>query len=89
MGNRDAPASLMLKTLAHEIGHFLNYFQGAGEGHDFFLKSGYVSDILNTMDGTQYQDFAPARSGLEPDLARFGGDLRAAAYAARRPSPQG
>ena len=47
----DGRASLMLKTLAHEIGHFLNYFQGAGEGHDYFLKSGYVSDILNTMDG--------------------------------------
>lgn len=49
--NLDAPASLMLKTLAHEIGHFLTHHQGAGEGHDFFLKSGYVSDILNTMDG--------------------------------------
>jgi hypothetical protein len=47
----DGPKSLMLKTLAHEIGHFLTYLQGNGQGHDFFEKSGYVSDILNTMDG--------------------------------------
>jgi len=45
------PHSLMLKTLAHEIGHFLNYFQGQGQGHDHFRDTGYVSDILNTMDG--------------------------------------
>jgi hypothetical protein len=45
------PKSLMLKTLAHEIGHFLTYLQGHGQGHDFFQDSGYVSDILNTMDG--------------------------------------
>jgi hypothetical protein len=42
---------LMLKTLAHEIGHFLNYLQGHGQGHDYFRETGYVSDILNTMDG--------------------------------------
>ena len=49
--NGDGRKHLMVKTLAHEIGHFLNYLQGAGQGHDFFLKTGYVSDILNTMDG--------------------------------------
>jgi hypothetical protein len=48
---RHPMSNLMLKTLAHEIGHFLNYFQGAGQGHDHFLETGYVSDILNTMDG--------------------------------------
>lgn len=47
----EGPKSLMLKTLAHEIGHFLTYLQGNGQGHDFFRDSGYVSDILNTMDG--------------------------------------
>lgn len=41
----------MLKTLAHEIGHFLNYLQGQGQGHEFYQTSGYLSDILNTMDG--------------------------------------
>jgi hypothetical protein len=45
------PTHLMLKTLAHEIGHFLNYFQGAGQGHDHFRDTGYVGDVLNTMDG--------------------------------------
>ncbi len=46
------PTSLMLKTLAHEIGHFLNHFQGAGQGHKHFEDTGYVSDILNTIDGS-------------------------------------
>ena len=52
LGSKVVPQSLMLKTLAHEIGHFLNYFQGRGEGHDYYRETGYVSDILNTMDGT-------------------------------------
>ena len=51
LGSRMVPQSLMLKTLAHEIGHFLNYFQGRGHGHDLYVDTGYVSDILNTMDG--------------------------------------
>ncbi len=51
LGRQVVPQSLMLKTLAHEIGHFLNYFEGRGEGHDYYLKSGYVSDVLNTMNG--------------------------------------
>jgi hypothetical protein len=42
----------MLKTLAHEIAHFLNYLQGQGQGHEFYQSSGYLSDILNTMDGS-------------------------------------
>ncbi len=41
----------MLATIAHEIGHFMNYKRGAGEGHDFYAKCGYQSDILNTLDG--------------------------------------
>ena len=41
----------MLKTIAHEIGHFMNFTRGAGEGHDFYKSSGYSSDILNTLDG--------------------------------------
>lgn len=48
----EGPKSLMLKTLAHEIGHFLNNLQTRGEGHDLFRKTGYLSDILNTMDGS-------------------------------------
>jgi hypothetical protein len=51
-GYKVVPQSLMLKTLAHEIGHFLNYFGGSGQGHDYYLTNGYVGDILNTMDGT-------------------------------------
>jgi hypothetical protein len=51
-GYKVVPQSLMLKTLAHEIGHFLNHFGGGGEGHDFYLENGYIGDILNTMDGT-------------------------------------
>jgi hypothetical protein len=51
-GYKVVPQSLMLKTLAHEIGHFLNYFGGSGQGHDYYLSNGYVGDILNTMDGT-------------------------------------
>ncbi|MEN3381740.1 MAG: hypothetical protein V7608_1784, partial [Hyphomicrobiales bacterium] len=47
----EGPTSLMLKTLAHEIGHFLNYLQGHGQGHDFFHDTGYAGDILNTVDG--------------------------------------
>jgi hypothetical protein len=46
------PAAPMLATIAHEIGHFMNYKRGAGEGHDFYAKCGYSSDILNTIDGT-------------------------------------
>jgi hypothetical protein len=46
------PTSLMLKTLAHEIGHFLNHLQGAGQGHKHYEDTGYVSDILNTIDGS-------------------------------------
>ena len=45
---RTAP---MLKTIAHEIGHYLNHLRGAGQGHDFFRGSGYTADILNTLDG--------------------------------------
>jgi hypothetical protein len=41
----------MLKTIAHEIGHFMNYAHGHGEGHDYYTKSGYSSDILNTLSG--------------------------------------
>jgi hypothetical protein len=41
----------MLQTMAHEIGHWFNYNHGPGEGHDFYQKVGYKSDILNTMDG--------------------------------------
>lgn len=41
----------MLKTIAHEIAHFLNYARSAGQGHDYYLTSGYNSDILNTVDG--------------------------------------
>ena len=48
----EGPKSLMLKTLAHEIGHFLTYLQGNGQGHDFFQSTGYLNDILNTMDGS-------------------------------------
>ena len=44
-------ASPMLSTMAHEIGHLLNYTRGVGEGHDFFRKCGYNSDILNTVSG--------------------------------------
>jgi hypothetical protein len=51
-GYKVVPQSLMLKTLAHEIGHFLNFFRKGGQGHDFHVTNGYVSDILNTMDGT-------------------------------------
>jgi hypothetical protein len=46
------PTSLMLKTLAHEIGHFLNALQTRGAGHDLFRETGYLSDILNTVDGS-------------------------------------
>ena len=42
----------MLQTMAHEIGHFLNYNHGPGEGHDFYRRVGYASDILNSMDGS-------------------------------------
>ena len=42
----------MLQTMAHEIGHFLNYNHGPGEGHDFYRRVGYPSDILNSMDGS-------------------------------------
>jgi hypothetical protein len=44
-------AAPMLKTIAHEIGHYMNHARGAGEGHDAFRRSGYNSDILNTPDG--------------------------------------
>src|SRR6185312_738277 len=40
----------MVKTMAHEIGHWLTYKRGHGEGHDFYQKVGYKSDILNTLD---------------------------------------
>jgi hypothetical protein len=42
----------MLQTMAHEIGHFLNFNYGPGEGHDFYRRVGYPSDILNSMDGS-------------------------------------
>jgi hypothetical protein len=48
----EGPTFLMLKTLAHEIGHFLNNFHGGGQGEDFFRKTGYNNDILNTLDGS-------------------------------------
>ncbi len=41
----------MLKTLAHEIGHFMTHVRGAGQGHEFYKKAGYQNDILNTLDG--------------------------------------
>ena len=40
----------LLKTMAHEIGHWLNYNHGPGQGHEFYKEVGYPSDILNTMD---------------------------------------
>jgi len=46
------PAAPMLQTMAHEIGHLMNFARGAGQGHDFFKGSGYNFDILNTMDGS-------------------------------------
>lgn len=45
------PASPMLSTIAHEIGHLMNYARGVGTGHDFYQESGYNSDILNAIDG--------------------------------------
>jgi hypothetical protein len=42
----------MLKTLAHEIAHLLNYTRKASTpGHDYYKTCGYQSDVLNTMDG--------------------------------------
>lgn len=46
------PAAPMLQTMAHEIGHLMTHARGAGQGHDFFKTSGYNSDILNTIDGS-------------------------------------
>ena len=45
------PGNPMLQTMAHEIGHWLNYNHGPGQGHNFYQDVGYTSDILNTMDG--------------------------------------
>lgn len=47
-----APQEPMLKTIAHEIAHYLNHARGAGGGHDFHRTNGYNSDILNTLDGS-------------------------------------
>jgi hypothetical protein len=45
-------AKPMLKTLAHEIAHLLNYQRKASTpGHDYYQSCGYTSDVLNTMDG--------------------------------------
>jgi hypothetical protein len=42
----------MMKTIAHEIGHLFNYTRKiATEGHSYYEKCGYISDVLNTMDG--------------------------------------
>jgi hypothetical protein len=42
----------MLKTIAHEIGHFMDSRLGLpGDSHDDYQKSGYTSDILNTLNG--------------------------------------
>jgi hypothetical protein len=46
------PPAPMVKTLAHEIAHLLNYtHHSSTPGHDFYQTSGYRSDILNTLDG--------------------------------------
>ena len=46
-------AKPMLKTMAHEIAHLLNYDRKAStEGHEYYQKCGYKSDVLNTLDGT-------------------------------------
>lgn len=43
----------MLKTMAHEIAHLLNYHRKASTpGHDYYKTCGYASDVLNTLDGT-------------------------------------
>ena len=43
----------MLKTMAHEIAHLLNFNRSIPTaGHDYYKTSGYKSDVLNTMDGT-------------------------------------
>jgi hypothetical protein len=42
----------MLKTMAHEIAHLLNYVRSAPTpGHEYYKKCGYLSDVLNTLDG--------------------------------------
>jgi len=41
----------MMKTMAHEIAHLLNYHRSIPtNGHDYYTKVGYKSEILNTMD---------------------------------------
>jgi hypothetical protein len=45
-------AKPMLKTMAHEIAHLLNYHRKASTpGHDYYKTCGYLSDVLNTLDG--------------------------------------
>lgn len=42
----------MIKTMAHEIAHLLNFHRKASTpGHDYYKTSGYASDVLNTLDG--------------------------------------
>jgi len=42
----------MLKTMAHEVAHLLNYHRSAATaGHQYYEKCGYLSDVLNTLDG--------------------------------------
>ena len=44
----------MLKTIAHEIGHFMDDVRLGlpGDSHDYYKQNGYASDILNTLDGS-------------------------------------
>ena len=46
------PPAPMLKTMAHEIAHFLNHARSHGQGHDHYETSGYKSDIMHTDDGS-------------------------------------
>ena len=68
------PTSLMLKTLAHEIGHFLKSFSGGRRRTRPLREIGICERHSQHHRWQRYQDFAPARSGLEPDL---GGSLPA------------
>ena len=47
-----AKSQAMLKTIAHEIAHLLNYQRKVPTaGHDYYKECGYSSDVLNTMEG--------------------------------------
>jgi hypothetical protein len=42
----------MIKTIAHEIAHLLNFTRKiATAGHDYYKTCGYQSDVLGTRDG--------------------------------------